>query len=660
MKLFITADRTLRQSSSIRSCQSKWVVIRVLQQNISKQVWKRFLSEGTVDETRLRKRIIESWTFCRRAGVDPYNGKGSTLLTMEELEEKKKQNQELLELSLPYLNKLYQLFKGNQSILLLIDPDGYVLKVIGEEDTLKSARDINFVEGIRWTEEQVGTNAIGTAIRTCEPITVFGQEHFAVASQNWVCSAAPIKDDHGRLLGVLDVSSRVGTCEHAHTLGAVAASAYAIEHEWQKRQKEDELELISSALIGQNLSEPYVLVNVHDEVMYIDASLKTLADYRDARVPLTTLEEASGCRSAMKLPVFSAAGGRIIGYQVSIHESLSDSRQSSGNRDAFRFTGVTGTSSAFSQVLDQAARLAKTVVPVHLTGETGTGKGVMAKALHLNSPQGKGPFVELNCGAIPDSLIASELFGYAPGAFTGARKDGYKGKFLQADGGTLFLDEIGELSPAMQVSLLKVLDEQSFMPVGSNKVYTCNVRLITATNRDLERLVHEGTFREDLYYRIYAFPLHLPALRDRRADIPAFIRSYQEAHQWPVVWTNALLEEWQTYEWPGNIRQLMRALDRLSVYWPDRLPDRETIRSVINPNKTLSPSHSVSQPALPKGSPSPKDSSPLSYAEQVEKEALMDAIRKAGGAKGKACELSGWSRSTFYRKLRKYGLTDTK
>ncbi|ADH98139.1 sigma-54-dependent Fis family transcriptional regulator [Salisediminibacterium selenitireducens] len=630
------------------------------QQPITKQVWKRFLEEGTVDETRLRKRIIESWTFCRSAGVDPYDGKGSTLLTFEELKEKKEHNQMLLEIALPYLQKLKKLFKGSGSILLLIDPDGYVLNVTGEPETRRSANDINFVEGIRWTEEQVGTNAIGTAIRTCEPITVFGHEHFARASQNWVCSAAPIKDDHGRLLGVLDISSRVGTCEHVHTLGAVAASAYAMEHEWQKRQKEDEFELISAAITGQKATDPIILMNRDEEIVFIDNALESLKEYRDTWISLKELEDATGCRTEMKLPVFSAKGGRIIGYQVSVQDTYANQSVVMQKRAPFHFEGITGTSSVFRNVLDQASCLAKADVPVHLSGETGTGKGMMAKALHRNSPRANGPFIDINCGAVPDSLIASELFGYAPGAFTGALKSGYKGKFLEADGGTLFLDEVAELSPAMQVSLLKVLDDQSFMPVGSNVLHTCNVRIITATNRDLMTLVHEGTFREDLFYRLYAFPLRLPSLRERSEDIPAFVRQYQIQHEWPVVWTRQLLEEWQRFTWPGNIRQLMLSLDRLRIYCPDRLPDPDTIRTIIGSasgERTGDMPKDVLQTSESRQS---LGEAPLSYAEQLEKQTLMDALQAAGGARGRALERSGWSRSTFYRKLRKYGLHETK
>lgn len=560
-------------------------------------------------------------------------------------------------MSLPFLRKLHHLFKGTQSILLLIDPEGYVLKVIGEEETLRHAKDINFVEGIRWTEEQVGTNAIGTTIRTKEPITVYGPEHFAVASQNWVCSAAPIRNEEGSLLGVLNVSSRVGTCKHEHTLGAVAASAFAIEYEWQKRQKEDELELISKALRQDDAFESYVLIRNDGRVVYIHDTLYALTDYRDQTIHLDSLLAETGHTITMKIPVFSTKGNRQIGYQVFVKELIMDQMTRMKTKSRFHFPGVTGISEGFQQVLDQAARLAMADVPVHLSGETGTGKQLMARALHDNSKRARKPFVELNCGAIPESLIASELFGYAPGAFTGARKSGYTGKFAEADAGTLFLDEVGELSPAMQVALLKVLDEQRFMPVGSNEVKNCDVRIITATNSDLITLVRQGVFREDLFYRLYVFPLRLPPLRERHPDIPAFIQWYKNRHEWQVHWPKAIMDEWMQYSWPGNIRQLILSLDRLRIYYPDALPDLSTIRQVIgSPDQKAikPPGHSYT-----KRNNMPLDESSedeLSYAEQVEKQILIDALDKARGNRGKALILTGFPRSTFYRKLNKYNL----
>lgn len=320
----------------------------------------------------------------------------------------------------------------------------------------------------------------------------------------------------------------------------------------------------------------------------------------------------------------------------------------------FLFPGVTGESAVFRYVLRQAAVLAPSHLPVHLTGETGTGKDLLAKAIHLNSPRRKHPYVEVNCGALPENLLASELFGYVPGAFTGAGKAGAKGKFAAADGGTLFLDEIGEMPEAMQKALLKVLDHGRFIPVGADRDIACNVRIVTATNKDLRTLVQTGCLREDLYYRLYVSPLFLPPLRERREDLGALIAWYQEEHDWDVAWTDEHLAEMAGYDWPGNIRQLLHTLERLRIFHPRALPPAEALRGLI---RELDPrgSERVCRESEAAAAPAP-EAEGLSYRERLERDELKEALASAGGRVQAAMKLVGMSRSTFYRKMKKYGL----
>lgn len=616
-----------------------------MEEQLKKQVWTRFVKEGALDSDRMNKRIMESWYFCRQSGVNPYDGKGIQLLSLGDLKERQRQNARLIEAASPFLNNLHSLFKHTKSILLLIDPEGYVLKVVGEKDAINSAREINFVEGVKWTEEEVGTNAIGTALRNQEPITVIGAEHYSVASQNWVCSAAPIKDEDGNLLGVLDVSTRVGACEHDHTLGAVVASAYAIEHEWHKQMKEDELELMGRALQFRD-SSPYLLCNRMNKIIHVPHSLNSLSDLRHK--PLT--DEAiktAGWDVKMKTPVYSERTDRVIGYQVFVSESERAVQAPSviPEKKPFQFPGVKGVSSAFQKTLEQAEQAAAFDIPVHLTGETGTGKGLLARAIHDHSPRHQGPFVEMNCGAVPSTLIESELFGYAPGAFTGAKKSGYKGRLLQADGGTLFLDEIGEIPLAMQVALLKVLDHQQVTAIGSHRAEQLNFRLITATNRDLMSMVKEGTMREDFFYRLYVYPVHLPSLEERNEDIVNLISWYCDKHNWSIHWPDEAEQIFRSMSWPGNIRQLINCLDRLRVTFPVQLPaDLEKIKEVMDGlyiqklTDAEAPSHN------------------MTYREEIEKKEIKKAIEAAGGRASAAIRLLDMPRSTFYRKVKKYQL----
>lgn len=624
----------------------------MLMEQVKKKAWSRFVQEGALDEARLNRRIIESWAFCKKAGVDPYCGKGSILLSVEELQQKKQQNEQLLEVAAPILNKLEKSLRHTDSMLLLIDPEGFILKANGPENTLKYAKNINFTEGGRWTEELVGTNAIGTALQTNEPITVHGAEHYAIASQNWVCSAAPVRDEQGNLLGVLDVSSRLDSCAHEHTLFAVVASAYAIEHEWQKRLKDEEIYLLSLTLQQNHhkRGNNFILLNKQGVAVYIDPSLDDLQKFKNKRVKLENVEK-SGFKQTMEVPVYSPDRRNPAGYQVFVVKKADDRKNWRLNcQENFKFSGVKGTSKIFRNVLVKLEKFSNTSVPVHISGETGTGKQVVARAVHDNSSRRKGPFIEVNCGAIPDNLIESELFGYAPGAFTGARKSGMKGKFLLADRGTLFLDEIGEIPETMQVALLKVLDSQRITPVGGEDELQCDVRLVTATNRNLKELVRQGRFREDLFYRLYVCPLILPSLRERGEDIPYFIDDYMKRHNWYMQWPKEILNEWIQFPWPGNVRQLLHVLDRVRILYPEALPEQKVLKEMAEETFIME--------ALPTQGPHKENTGePANFRKKTEKEAIVKAIKEAGGRASVAMKKLGMPKSTFYRKLKKYNLS---
>lgn len=620
-----------------------------MEEKLTKDVWRRFVEEGSLDAVRIDNRIKESWYQCRRNGVNPFNGKGTQILSLEQLNDRKQRSEALLEVAQPFLHHLHKLFKHSKSILLFIDRDGYVLKVVGDEDTLNDSKEINFIEGVKWTEDLVGTNAIGTTLRNREPISVLGTEHYAVASQSWSCSAAPIMDEDGSLLGVLDVSSKYGSCDHHFTLGTVVATAFAIEYEWQKRLKEEEEELLQLCS-GRSDGLPFVLCNRRLKVLetQLNSDCRILVGKRMDEIALSEV----GLIVKVKLPVFSKKSKRLIGYQFFVEEQRNSpsvyttTGSNQTKKEIFQFNGVTGVSGSFAHVLQQASQVARTNVSVHLTGETGTGKGVLAKSIHLNSDRSQGPFVEVNCGAIPKELLESELFGYAPGAFTGARKNGYKGKLVQANGGTLFLDEIGEMPHAMQVALLKVIQDKRVTPIGSNDEIPIDIRIISATNQDLPALMKAGVIRKDFYYRLFVFPIQLPPLRARKEDIPSFISWYCGQHQWNVSWTKDLINEWLNHRWPGNIRELFNTLDRLRVIYPDSLPPPSQLRMAVfqwaDGDTTFEEQNSVERS--------------LSFREKLERDTIKQVLEKTDGKVTRAIAELGMPRSTFYRKLKKYGL----
>jgi DNA-binding NtrC family response regulator len=304
-----------------------------------------------------------------------------------------------------------------------------------------------------------------------------------------------------------------------------------------------------------------------------------------------------------------------------------------------------GRTPAMLAVYNQIARAADSVVPVLIVGESGTGKELVARALHRNSQRAARPFVAINCGALTETLLESELFGHTRGAFTGAVADA-KGIFEQADGGTVFLDEIGETSPALQVRLLRVLEEGEVRPVGASRAIKIDNRVIAATNRDLERAAAEQQFRADLYYRLSVIVIRLPALRERRDDIPllitAFLKAASKRAGRHVELSSGALDLLLAYDWPGNVRQLENTIERIvlfsrgSVVGPDDLP------TLLQSSRRDTPAGLFED---------------LPTLEDVERRYLEHVLRAVGRNRTRAAEVLGIDRRTLYRMAERYGIT---
>jgi len=323
-------------------------------------------------------------------------------------------------------------------------------------------------------------------------------------------------------------------------------------------------------------------------------------------------------------------------------------------RTQHQFSNIIGTSSPMLAVFQLIETIASTGSTVLITGESGTGKELIARAIHVNSPRRERPFVAVNCGALSETLLDSELFGHMRGAFTGADSN-KKGLLEVAEKGTIFLDEIGEMSPVVQVKLLRVLQERKFRRLGGTEEIDADIRILAATNRDLTRMVAEGTFREDLFYRINVIPLRVPPLRERQEDVPLlaehFVARFAEQMGKPVTGiSGGALTLLKQYGWPGNIRELENAmeravaLERTPMILPDSLPEQ------LNRTPTDAPP------------PSPADAFPDAgfdlerHVQDIEREYIAEALRRAGGVKVKAAELLGMSFRSFRYYTKKYNL----
>ena len=328
------------------------------------------------------------------------------------------------------------------------------------------------------------------------------------------------------------------------------------------------------------------------------------------------------------------------------YEELEYYREEFQNQN--RVDNIIGSDTKFREIVKECLKVAKTDIPVLLTGETGTGKEVMAKALHTNSLRYDKPFVSINCAAIPFELLESELFGYMDGAFTGAKRGGKKGKFQLANGGTIFLDEIGDMPSSMQAKLLRVLQEKEIEPLGSEKSIPLDVRVVAATRQDLEAKMKDGSFREDLYYRLGVFNIHIPPLRERGGDslelAEFFLDELNHKYKTYKTFSKAVKAYFLKYQWPGNVREVNNVVQSAYAISTENIIDINDI-----PARMLQ----QEKPAIN------LDKNKKSLGQMVddyEKDVILELLKKHKGNCLEAAKEAGIHKSNFYRKLQKYGI----
>lgn len=606
--------------------------------------WKKFVDEGVLDSNRINERISESWHRCKQANVNPHMNKGQKILSSIFFQDQKKKSEIFLDIAIPQIQNMRKTIDELQMMALLIDPDGYVLSLSGNKQTLKRAKHINFVEGVKWTEAAVGTNAIGTALQIEEAIMISGTEHYSVASHSWSCAAAPIHNNDGKLIGVLDFSCPI-EFSHPYMLGMVTSIAHAIERECSIRVHQNELQLIHRFLDVIDSDEQVVICNHRDVI--VSASKRVRERVCNwSRMKLEDLMHY-GLKTKLEVPVYSS--DRMIGKCIYVKENKQEKLFSTSPFiNGITFPGVIGTSDSFQHTLEEIKLVSPTDTSVYVCGKTGVGKEYVARAIHENSPRKNGPFIAVNCGSLPKELMESELFGYAEGAFTGARRQGYKGKFEQADGGTIFLDEIGEVPPEMQVALLRVIQERTVTPIGSSKEVPVNIRIITATHKDLLRLVEEGKFRQDLYYRLHVYPLYVPSLIERKEDIPYFIKHFCEQKNWNVVFPKSICNQFYQHTWPGNIRELLNVLERIYILSQGREICEKQISFLLQ--TMMGNQHQLALQA------ENKTENALNFREKIQRDSMVEALEKTNGNVSLAAKLLDVPRSTFYKRMQKYRL----
>ena len=523
--------------------------------------------------------ILRSWHRCTDLGVIEDQIPYAEPLSESELKILREASGELLPIVEPELDFLGEMFQGTDSVVLLANPNGMILDARGTGHFLNKAGHVALKSGVVWSESERGTNAIGTAIAENALVEVWGGEHFHQQHAGLCCTAAPILDHQGRIAGVIDISGDA-RLPRGYAQGALSRAIREVEHRWLMQSPGQLYRLrfhekgnhLGSFREGVLLLDGEVIVGANREaVRWLDATWSLIGERwsnifknpppkpGDGESLLMT-RRGMIYRGILEKPMPMRQGAPASAPQPS----------SSPAPTVLPHASLSSVSSAWldtltRQQLDQAVRAVDAELSVIIQGETGTGKEVMARLIHEHSQRKNKPFVAINCAALPEGLIESELFGYAEGAFTGARKSGVVGRVFEADGGILFLDEIGDMSLTLQTRLLRVLQDRAVQPLGGGKSRSVNFVVLSATHRDLAAMVSAGTFRADLYYRLHFHQIDLSPLR-HRADKAAFIDALW--HEAGATRRNlALADEARLalthYDWPGNFRQLAHLVKTL-------------------------------------------------------------------------------------------------
>ncbi len=640
------------------------------------QHWERFIRSDGPAPKEVRPVIADSWLRCRNASLDPSGPMPVETLSGEELRAAMAEVKPIMTIAGPFLNAMYATIGGQDLIIHLTDSRGWVMECFGDTAVLSGTPQTPY-HVTSLAEAQVGTNAVVLALLTGKPQQVFGAEHYHRAFHHWATSAAPIRNPDGQVAAALSVSGPLKKV-HSHTLGMIMASALAIEHKLKLNALNRELLRRNDHLnaLMESISEGMVCVDPQGLIRDINGPGTTLLGCERKNLtgqlfdtlleePLMPRLHALGSssdeqefhirsRANQKNFLLSAVSVKDGGhttqeYLLTFAESTKIYRQANritGARAIYTFDDILGNAPVLVEAKHRAHMIADSDVTVLLSGESGTGKELFAQSIHNTSRRRDRPFVFINCGAIPRDLVASELFGYVEGAFTGARKGGQPGKFELADGGTLFLDEIADMPLDAQSTLLRVLESRQVVRVGGHEVIPVDVRVIAASHKELPQEVTRGTFRADLYYRLNVMPIRTPALRERREDIRLLTDNFYRQFTRFTGSRPPIGEDFyyrmEHYPWPGNVRELQNIMQMVTNLTQSGQP----LTGQLLPVELKGTGPATLIPGM----------TPIRPAAVVEKEMLEQALKATGGQLAKTASLLEIGRSTLYRKIVKYGI----
>jgi transcriptional regulator of acetoin/glycerol metabolism len=636
--------------------------------------WERLVRGDDARPGHVRGVIAESWLRCRDRSVDPELRRAPGTLDEGDLRLHRDRYRTLLEASAPVMSAARDFLSDAGSVLLLTDAQGVIIGVEGDAATRERAQDIVLVPGAKWDELATGTNAIGTALAVGQAVQVHAAEHFCEGIQQWTCAAAVVRDPvDASVVGAIDVSGASASYSR-QSLAFVVSAAAQIEARLKQLELAQRYRILDACVL--------LLSIAHAEgVILFDRRGFAIKANGQAAAALARRGQTFGTAHALRVEALNleapAPDARLPDWLPAARiEAVIDRGERIGTFVALTpegsarvkparppppapaagdpFEAVIGPSPALREAVGRARMLAPARAPILLLGETGVGKELFARGLHAAGPDAEGPFVALNCAGLSRDLLASELFGYGDGAFTGARRGGAAGKIEAAEGGTLFLDELGEMPGDLQGHFLRALEQGEIYRVGETQPRRVRFRLVSATNRELRDEVAAGRFRMDLYYRVAVTSIRIPPLRSRPEDVEPlaehYLRTFAEQRRaGPRRLSPEVCAALRAYPWPGNVRELRNVIESVGlvtmepeVAWID-LP--EELRAVSTPA------------AAPEGE-EPAAARAVGDLRGAEADAIRAAVRAEGGNLTRAARRLGIAKSTLYAKLRALGLED--
>jgi PAS domain S-box-containing protein len=646
------------------------------------EAWTVFQATGRCDETAVAPPIVRAWQRCVAVKLDALRCRHAGERPTAESSPDAPQ-EALVALAQPYMEDLYQFVEGSGFAVLLTDGALAVAEILGDQELLDELAAHGIWRGASLREDVVGSMAANLSLREALPWQTRGAEHFCACYHPFACSAAPVFDVAGQAIGVIGVMCRAVSA-HAHTLGMVIAVTQAIQAQLRNNmllaETNDHLAELNAAI--ETMSEGLILLDAQGHVSKINSRAGHMLGLAPRSVAGRPLDELLELPAALGLalerrreindqellfpgrkgasivalcsvrPVWDRSK-RYLGALITLRPSDSVQRlvqRVVGAQARFSFADIIGESTAIQVAMRHARIAANSSAPVLLSGEPGAGKELFAHAIHNASARVDGPFVLLNCAAVPRTLLMGELLGYEGGQVGETEvAEGRPGKLELALGGTLMLEDVGALTVEAQTSLLRVIETQHLIRLGGQRVVAVDVRIIATSSGDLQRAVTEGRFRPELFYRLSVLTIDIPPLRARGDDVLLLLDQILAAMNRrmgrQVLFAPDALGALRAYHWPGNVRELEASLERLI---------HMTEKSVLT-LADLPPPIAQAFPAAG-AQPSPRDRL-FDRQAAAERDAILRAGREAAGHLGHAAERLGISRATLWRKMKLYGLT---